>query len=683
MKMLLTIILSLGFFKAYGYASAGQKIQETQIKNFHEFFEISEIHPLRMAGGNNSQNMPTNNHPHLLVAQGSAEMVITDPIIRSSHSPPPVRRRELTWDMISRLMTAESAFQSNDLELALEKYMEVALETWDSGIAARTVQIAELLGDKDKIAKATQLQNKADPSNIKASQTLVPFLIQSGNIDGAVDHLKLIIERMPNPSVAEIDPKSHQNIPLPDSKRKFNQLQQSMPSFENTLGAGFKFAINTLSSFLRGEHEETAINTMKQLAAKYEKENVEAQMAMAILLNQAKQFDEVLNIVESVVPFSTGNAQITIFRAKLYNTLKEGQKALDILEKFLRHHPNSKIRLLYTSMLVDMEQYEQAYNEFKELLTRYPDNVMGRYLFGLMLWQTDQLDEAKQQFEQIADSDSGPAADMANYSLGQIAESRKQYDEAIDLYRKVNHSYNIRFNAHIKIAHITAKQDGLPQARNYLYALRPKARNQKQLMDLYIAEASMLADEGQYNEMTVVYRKALIRFPGNLNILNIYTASAQKIQRVDINIIEEYINKILAVDPDNADALNTLGYDLLEFTHRYEEAYELIKHALQIKPDAAHILDSMGWVLFRMGQHQEALTYLERAASLTLPKVHSAVEAHIGEIYWVLKEKDKAREIWNKALETALGDKEYLIKTMKRLDPPSDRKNEKNDLMAP
>ena len=614
MKILLTIILSLGFCKAYGF-------------------------------------------------QGS-EGVITEPMDASSTPPPLPVRRELTWSMIDRLMTAESVLQSKDLELALEKYMEVTRETWDSSVAARTVQLATLLGDEDKIDKAIQLQGEADSSNIKASQTLVPYLIRAGNIDGAVDHLKLIIERISHSAspVAKSDP---ENIPLPDLEKKYhNPLQQKTPSFETLMGTGFNFAIKTLSKLLWGEHGETAINTMKQLVAEYEKENVESQMALAVLLSRAEQFDEALKAVESVVPFSTGNAQVTIFRAKLYKKNKEGQKALDVLAEFLKHHPNSKrIRIFYASTLTDMEQPEKAYDAFKELLRRYPDSDMFRYLFGLMLWHTDQLVEAKQQFEKLVDSDREPIVELANYSLGQIAESQKQYDEAIAFYRKVKHQ-KYHLNAQIRVAVVTAKKGELALARHYLFML-PK-RNLQEVMAVYSAEANMLIDAGQYDEMTAISKRLLKLFPGNLGVFFTYVEIAKK--AVDVNIIEEYINNILMFDPNNAQALNNLGYALVEYTDRYEEAYELIKRALQIDP-APYIMDSMGFVLLRMERYEEALEYLERASFLILPGVSGEIEAHIGEVYWALGQKEKAREIWNKALERRVGDEERLIETMERLDP--------------
>ncbi len=673
MKILLTIISSLVFFKAYGHIHAKQGGQETQKIDF-QFPEI-----LKIAGGNDPQ-MFNHSYPFLM-AQGSAEnttgedAAITGPMeTDSSSTTTSLVRREPTYDMLNRLMAAESALHSNDLELAFKKYMEVARETWDSSVAARTVHIAKLLGDQEKIDKAIQLQNETDPSNIEASKKLIPPLVQTGNVDGIASHLKLIIERTPN-SARNTNPPQHLqgqgSTPVP-SQGTLNPIPKKPPSFENILGAGFNFAIRELSKSLKGEHEETAIDAMKKLGSDYGTENVEAQIALALLLAQAERFNEAMSVVEAVTPFSTGNMQITIFRMQLHINLNETHKALDILAKFLRHHPNSEtIRFMYASLLSREEQYEKAHDEFEELLKKYPDNYKARYFFGSSLLDANQLDEARQEFEKLTDSDL--LSDMANYTLGKIAELQEQDDKAMAFYRKVINNPNTFFRANIRIAILKAKTDlqaGLIHLQSLLVT------NGRQSVQLYLAGITIFKKAGRYDEVISTYKQMLNEFPGKPLLLTNYMRFASTIDQLDMDFVERYLNHILAFNPNDADTLNTLGYTLADLTDRYEEAHDLIGRALQIKPDDPFTLDSMGWVLFKMGEYKEALEHLERASSLFLPIISGEIQAHIGEVYWTLGQKendetkkDKAREIWMNALGKGFADEDVLIKTINRLDP--------------
>ena len=666
MKILLTIILSFGFLKAHGFI--GQKTQGTFVE---DFYKLSETNNHQTAGGGNTQVSP---YPYLLNAQGPAAQVIVTPPLNTTS---PVRHN-LTWDMIDRLLMAEIDLQNNDLAPALEKYLEIARKTWDSSVSIRAVQIAELLktsGGEDKVAEAVQLRDEANPSNIEASKKIASYLVLSGNIEGAVDHFTLIIDQTPNTtttssiSIKDIST-NIDDIPLLDPDKKLNRLfKQRNLSFNNIIGSGFRFTIKTLSKFIKGEHEEAAVNTMKQLVSEYEKENVEAQIALAVFLNTAERTSEALAAIESAAPFASGNTEITIFHAQLYQQNKKDQKAIDVLESFLRHHPNSRaIRIIYTSMLTDMGQYEKAVDEYEKLLRKYPHDNKNRYLFGIILWHTDQVDRAEQEFEKLLDSDVPFIVSLANYSLGQIAESKKEYDNAGDFYDKVTTNQSHALKAQIKIAGIMAKQGDLEAGRNHLYILQPI--NAKQLIDIYNAEANMLIDAGQYDEMKMVYQKALKRFPGNYAIITEYLHATDGIGQVDIDFVEQYINDMLIFNPNDSTALNYLGYSLLEYTDRYEEALEMLERALQIEPRSSYILDSVGWALFRLERYDEALEHLEEARFVYFPEVSAEIEAHIGEVYWVLGQKEKARQVWNKALEKKLSDEEYLIKTMERLDPP-------------
>jgi Flp pilus assembly protein TadD len=118
----------------------------------------------------------------------------------------------------------------------------------------------------------------------------------------------------------------------------------------------------------------------------------------------------------------------------------------------------------------------------------------------------------------------------------------------------------------------------------------------------------------------------------------------------------------MELEPDNVEAINALGYSLADRTERHEEAHVLIKQALEQKPDAFYIQDSMGWVLYRMGKHAEALEYLRKAYAT---QADPEVAAHLGEVLWVSGNQAEARKIWREAAKLFPND-EKLQGTMER-----------------
>ena len=127
-------------------------------------------------------------------------------------------------------------------------------------------------------------------------------------------------------------------------------------------------------------------------------------------------------------------------------------------------------------------------------------------------------------------------------------------------------------------------------------------------------------------------------------------------------LLEADLQRILEEDPDHADALNALGYTLADQTDRQQEALVYITRALELKPDNAAILDSMGWVQYRIGNYPEALRYLRRANDMG---PDAEIAAHLGVVLWVSGEREQARRVWNEALERA-PDSHHLHDVLKR-----------------
>ena len=199
-------------------------------------------------------------------------------------------------------------------------------------------------------------------------------------------------------------------------------------------------------------------------------------------------------------------------------------------------------------------------------------------------------------------------------------------------------------SAHARVARLLLQQDRVQEARDHLARIRAEVPllNQR----FIIIEAQLLSDFDFEEEVFSLLDNQLIRDPDNIDLLRARALVGEKFDRLDI--LERDLRAIIDIDPDNATALNDLGYTLTNRTDRYEEALVLIEKALSINPGEAAFIDSLGWVKYRLKQFEEAVLHLRRALEL-FP--NDEVAAHLGEVLWVMGQKIEANKVWEKALE--------------------------------
>lgn len=179
---------------------------------------------------------------------------------------------------------------------------------------------------------------------------------------------------------------------------------------------------------------------------------------------------------------------------------------------------------------------------------------------------------------------------------------------------------------------------------------------------IYLVEGTILAERDRPQEAMEVYDEALEAFPSDHDLLYARGLHAFSLGRLDA--MEDDFKAILAEDPEDAEALNALGYSLADRTERFAEALSYIERALALKPDDPAILDSMGWVQFRLGNPEQALDYLRKALA-AMPD--GEIAAHLGEVLWTLGRHDEARRTWKAALDQD-PEHEYLLRVISRHD---------------
>ena len=186
--------------------------------------------------------------------------------------------------------------------------------------------------------------------------------------------------------------------------------------------------------------------------------------------------------------------------------------------------------------------------------------------------------------------------------------------------------------------------------------------DQAKLAESYMLEAEILRKDDPPAEVLAVYDRAIELLPEQRQIGYARAVYLESIGRVDEAVAD--LRALLAKSPDDPDALNALGYTLADRTDKYDEALRFITRALEQKPDESAIIDSMGWVQYRLGNKDKALEHLRRAWAM---QPDAEVGAHLGEVLWVTGEEEAARRIWKAAAERE-ADNKVLAETRARLD---------------
>ena len=526
---------------------------------------------------------------------------------------------DLADDDLYRVLVAEFAGQRGHLDVAVEQYLALARTHRDPELAQRATKIAVFARNDAAALEAAGLWVDRQPTNLEARQIIAAMYIRHGDAESALQHLEYVLD-----------------------------AEQANP------GDKLRMIANLLG---REKDQHTALAVMEKLAARSENDP-DALLAYALLTIRAGQLEKAREIMARVMD----QTDITPGIAMAYLTVlqKQGltQEAIDWLDQVLTREPgNFGLRLIYARLLADSNRYEEARMQFVILAREAPGNTDVVYALGLFNLQASRIEDAEKNFTQLLEVVG--RRDDAYYYLGQIAESRKLTDQALKSYRAIEGGRNY-FPAQLRIAFILSSQGKIDMARKHLREVT--AENAEQELQLLRVEAEILTEHERYDDAMSVYDEGLAeRYDSDF--LYARAMLAEKMDRLDI--LERDLRTIIEQEPENAQALNALGYTLANRTDRYQEAHELIKRALELSPDDFYILDSMGWVLYRLGRLHDSVPYLEKARKI---RNEPEVAAHLGEVLWVLGDKDAARNVWESVLRDQPDDK-TLLDVIERLTP--------------
>ena len=519
-------------------------------------------------------------------------------------------------DSLYSLLVAELAGQRNRFDIALGNYVQQANATQDAGVAERGFRIAEYLGaDQAALDTALIWANNA-PDNLDAQRAAAVQLARAERYEESLAFMQKVLTGQ--------------------GATHFDFLALSAAETDPDTRAGL------LKSF-------------DQLLIKHP-DNPQLKFGKAVLLQQDGRAEEALALLEEQSARQQEVPSI-LLQARLLQVLGRSKEALPIMERSLRQHPEDKrLRLTYARLLVEQERLEEAMGEFATLVQQYPGDDDLRFSMALVCLEAQAWREAIVYLEDLIAR--GSHVDAAQFNLGRAYRELGESEQALRAFAKVGPG-NEYLPAKLMQAELLFSTGRSQQASQLL--ARAREEQPDYAIQLYLIEIEALSGLQQVDEAWQVAQQALKQFPEDLNLL--YTRSMIAEQRGDLEQLERDLRFIIEREPDNAMALNALGYTLADRTDRLDEALALIEQAYRLNPDDAAILDSLGWVNYRMGNLQEAETHLRNALK-RFPD--HEVAAHLGEVLWATGKQREARSIWAEALKEH-PDSQVLRETIQRL----------------
>ena len=529
-------------------------------------------------------------------------------------TPPP--ERHFPDDSFYPLLVAEFALRRRQYDVALDNYMQEAGKLKDAGVSAHTARLAQFMRrDEDAIA-ASELWVELDPDNMEARLSLANLLARSGRPLDALAHMEAIIRAGGIANFTSL-------------ARGYNQYPPAQ--------------------------QRALLQQVSALSDEFP-DNTQLRISKVLMLEAMGQPEIALRELQPVFDTRPNQPQAVILDAKLRLDMGQQKGAFGRVIDALEEDPeDTRMRLQYARLLTQTDMAE-AQRQFQILLDSAPEDPDLLFSMALIQRELKDLESARENLERLLQLNA--RTDEAHYYLGKTAEEQGRYEDALIHYMQVQPGRDFGGAAERLAqlmlsrgqtaelgAYFDHQRDQYPQLAEQLYALEAE----KLMATRHTPEASALLD------------RALASFPDSISLR--YSRSILSERLGNLPAAEADLNYILGRDPDNATALNALGYMLANRTDRYEESERLIARALELSPDEPAILDSMGWVKYRLGDYEAALDYLQRAyRAFPDPEV----AAHLGEVLWVMGRDSAAVAIWSRALGNNPEHK-IILETIQRL----------------
>ncbi|RLA25109.1 MAG: hypothetical protein DRQ62_03505 [Gammaproteobacteria bacterium] len=510
-------------------------------------------------------------------------------------------KTEISPDVLYFLMTAEIAGQREQYELALDGYLRASERVKDEEVIKRAAKIAMYVQDDVKLKQAVELWLEVNPDSLDARYLMAVAKLRAGDRQGAFDNIEFIL--------------------LKDSSN---------------------FDVKAVA-MIKNLHDQQSVKLAYQvfsdLSNKYP-DNGRLYFILALIDVQMQKLRPAQANVSKALEIEPQWTKALLLQAQLYLSQGNLAAATKVLQQIDELEESVQIKEQIAQLLIQQGRFEEAETSLQALIKSYPENKELKYKLALVYIQTRQEKQARTILQDLVVEQA--FRDRASFYLGRMDAKAKRYVQALTWFDAVSvgpYKYEAGLSTVFILMDQERYQEGLLRLQNL------KIEYPDNTTDLILIESEIYSQQHAYQQGFDVLTSGLLGDPENKKILYARALLAEKLGK--LQVLEDDLKYILEKDPDNANALNALGYTLVDQTTRYEEAQGYLDKAIAIKPNEPIIMDSYGWLLFKLGRLEEARQYLQRAYDL---QPQAEIAAHLVDVLLALQQTKQAKALLVEAL---------------------------------
>ncbi len=531
-------------------------------------------------------------------------------------------------EFVFKYLAAEVAGQRGELGLSTKLFFDLAKSSRDVRLAERAAKVAMYSKNAQAALETAKLWLELDANSTEAQQAATQLYVINGDLNAAKPLLQKLLEKEDTRANGFL----YLNSLLSHQANKTNVLQ--------------------LVQDLAAPYPQLAEAHFTIGQAAFQANNLQLALSETIRANQLRPNWEIAAIQQADILFSTSPDQ-----------------AISFYRSFLNDTPDANdARLNLARMLIKQSRFNEAKPELLKLSKLANSNPEILVVVGLLSLQSNEFSDAEKYFLQALNSNIKNKDPIYLY-LGQIAEKNNNDAEAVNWYSKVqqpgekasSQQADHYLDAKLSMANVMSRTQGADAAIQMLDDL--ENLSDAQLAQVITAQANLLAQAKRFQESYELLGKAVANMPNSNELIYDYAMAAERVQQ--FTVLETQLRKLIKIKPDFAQAYNALGYSFAERNIKLEEANKLIAKALELSPNDHYIMDSMGWVQYRLGNLDKAFECLNKAYNL---QNDAEIAAHLGEALWKQGKQDEASKIWADTLKVS-PDNDLLLKTIKRFKP--------------
>jgi tetratricopeptide (TPR) repeat protein len=528
----------------------------------------------------------------------------------------------LSSQIVFQVLAAEIALQRDQPAPAYQTYLALARDTHDPRMAQRAAEIAIGAQSPADALTAAQLWREYAPDSERAAQLDASLLVLSGKPEESAPLLAAELAK----------------VPEQDRGNAIVALQVLLSRGPNRVG-GLQVLKDLLKNDLERPEAQLALGRQQLLAD--DQPGAHA------------SFQRALKLKPDYLPAALALAQMGP---------DARNEAISTFESYVKQNPKSRdARLALAQLYLSSDRIDDAQKQFETMRANDARDPMPLMALGLIRIQQKQYDAAQkylQQYAELTEKTPGADAGQAYIFLAQIAIEQKNEAQAAKWLDKVSPDSPRYVAARVTRAQLLAKNGKVDDARQMLAGLQSADPRAQAL--IVRTDASILFDAKRYPEAEAHLAAADEALPDDPEILYDYAMAAEKNAHYDL--MESKLRQLIKEQPDNPQAYNALGYSLADRNQKLDEAEKLIEKASALAPNDAFIMDSLGWVKYRLGATTDAAKLLRRAFDL---QPNAEIGAHLGEVLWKTGDQAKALAAWRDARKLEPNN-DTLVNTLKR-----------------